>query len=86
MIRLMFLRPMSFGLLHLVLIATALNICLSQSSFSAEKVIMNPAPTQKDWASIANLPDWSGVWNPKVTDQDLQVLSLIHISEPTRPY
>ena len=73
MIRLMFLRRMSSGLLHLMLIATALSICLSQPSYSAEKVIMNPAPTPKDWASISNLPDWSGVWNPKVTDQDLQV-------------
>ena len=32
--------------------------------------VINPAPTAKDWADIAKLPDWSGVWNPKVTDQD----------------
>jgi hypothetical protein len=35
--------------------------------------VINPAPTAKDWADIAKLPDWSGVWNPKVTDQDAQV-------------
>jgi hypothetical protein len=35
--------------------------------------VQNPAPTAKDWADLAKLPDWSGVWNPKVTDQDNQV-------------
>ena len=35
--------------------------------------VQNPAPTAKDWALLANLPDWSGVWNPKITDQDAQV-------------
>ena len=38
-----------------------------------EKPVINPAPTAKQWADIAALPDWSGVWNPKVTDQDAQV-------------
>jgi hypothetical protein len=36
------------------------------------KPIINPPPTAKDWANIAKLPDWSGVWNPKITDQDKQ--------------
>src|SRR3954469_9143749 len=35
--------------------------------------VINPPPTPKDWADIAKLPDWSGVWNPKITDQDAQV-------------
>src|SRR5579871_2373242 len=35
--------------------------------------IINPAPTAQDWADIAKLPDWSGVWNPKITDQDAQI-------------
>src|SRR5258708_7442259 len=35
--------------------------------------IINAAPTAQDWADIAKLPDWSGVWNPKITDQDVQV-------------
>lgn len=25
---------------------------------------MNPAPTPQDWATLAKLPDWSGVWLP----------------------
>ena len=35
--------------------------------------VQNPAPSAKDWADIAKLPDWTGVWNPKITDQDAQV-------------
>jgi hypothetical protein len=35
--------------------------------------IINPAPTAQDWADLGKLPDWSGVWNPKISDQDAQV-------------
>jgi hypothetical protein len=38
-----------------------------------KKTVINPPPTVKDWADLARLPDWSGVWNPKITDQDAQV-------------
>jgi hypothetical protein len=38
-----------------------------------EKPVINPPPTAKDWADLAKLPDWSGIWNPKITDQDAQV-------------
>lgn len=34
--------------------------------------IINPPPTAQDWADLAKLPDWSGVWNPKISDQDAQ--------------
>jgi hypothetical protein len=34
--------------------------------------VINPPPTAQSWADLAKLPDWSGVWNPKVTDQDAQ--------------
>jgi hypothetical protein len=37
------------------------------------KPVINPAPTAKDWADLAKLPDWTGVWNPKITDQDAQI-------------
>jgi hypothetical protein len=33
------------------------------------KPVINPAPTAADWAAIATLPDWSGVWNPAIRDQ-----------------
>ena len=34
--------------------------------------VINPAPTAQDYADLAKLPDWSGVWNPKISDQDRQ--------------
>ena len=37
--------------------------------------IINPAPTAKDWADIAKLPDWSGVWNPNISDQDKKAVT-----------
>jgi hypothetical protein len=45
----------------------------AQAQSAKPKPVINPAPTAKDWADLANLPDWSGVWNPKITDQDAQV-------------
>jgi len=44
------------------------SFCGAQST----KPIINPPPTAKDWANLAKLPDWSGVWNPKISDQDNQ--------------
>ena len=35
--------------------------------------VINPPPTAQDWADLGKLPDWSGVWNPKITDQDAQI-------------
>ena len=37
--------------------------------------VMNPAPTAKDYADLAKLPDWSGVWDPKTSDQNAQIRS-----------
>jgi hypothetical protein len=48
------------------------SIACAQAPKKAPTVI-NPAPTAQDWADIGKLPDWSGVWNPKITDQDAQV-------------
>jgi hypothetical protein len=33
---------------------------------------MNSAPAAKDWADLARLPDWSGVWTPDINDQNAQ--------------
>ncbi len=46
-------------------------VCVAGAT-AAEKSVINPAPIPKDWSDLASLPDWSGVWNPKVTDQDMQ--------------
>ncbi len=56
----------------MILNLTALPACAEEAAVQAKPVI-NPPPTAKDWADLAKLPDWSGVWNPKITDQDAQV-------------
>jgi hypothetical protein len=49
------------------------NSTQAQSPPKKVPTLINPPPTAADWAALAKLPDWSGVWNPKVTDQDAQV-------------
>src|SRR5579871_2195553 len=54
--------------------ALALLLFVTAAVWAAEpeKPVINPPPTAQDWADLARLPDWSGVWNPKITDQDRQ--------------
>jgi hypothetical protein len=59
-----------------VLLAAALTISIASAASAQtpkKPTVINPAPTAQDWADIGKLPDWSGVWNPKVTDQDAQI-------------
>jgi hypothetical protein len=42
---------------------------------AAEPHEIDPAPTAADWAALAKLPDWSGVWTPGVKDQNAQITS-----------
>jgi len=56
-----------------LLMATGLGVCFAQHTMAqSTKPIITPPPTAKDWANLAKLPDWSGVWNPKISDQDKQ--------------
>jgi hypothetical protein len=48
-----------------ILAALLLGATLQQLEF-------NPPPTPKDWADLAKLPDWSGVWIPDLADQTRQ--------------
>ncbi|MGA2894457.1 MAG: hypothetical protein ABSE22_16445 [Xanthobacteraceae bacterium] len=50
-----------------------LTLMAAASSAQAAEPVKNPPPTAQQWADLAKLPDWSGVWNPKITDQDAQV-------------
>ena len=57
-------------------------ICAAPASFSQNadgqekpRPVLNPPPTPEDWAVLAKLPDWSGVWNPSIVDQSAQVKS-----------
>ncbi len=36
---------------------------------------INAPPKPEDWAALAGLPDWSGVWTPDMSDQDAQIES-----------
>src|SRR3989454_12843980 len=51
-------------------LALAAPVCAAEPD--KENPVINPPPTAKDWADLATLPDGSGVWNPKITDQDAQ--------------
>jgi hypothetical protein len=39
----------------------------------AEKPTINRPPSAADWAKLATLPDFSGVWNPNISDQNAQI-------------
>jgi hypothetical protein len=55
------------GLLVIALLA------VSPATRATADPAINSAPRPKDWADLAKLPDWSGVWNPNITDQNAQV-------------
>ena len=56
-----------------LLLTAGLGLALANVSYAqSTKPVINPPPTAKDWNNLAKLPDWSGVWNPKITDQDMQ--------------
>ena len=42
-------------------------------SAAKPKPVTNPPPTAQDWTNLGKLPDWSGVWNPNISDQSAQV-------------
>jgi hypothetical protein len=46
---------------------------LSSLALAAEKPDLNPPPTAADWAALAKLPDWSGIWVPNINDQHRQL-------------
>jgi hypothetical protein len=49
------------------------SVLAADAAEPAKKPPINPPPTAQQWADLAQLPDWSGVWNPKISDQDAQV-------------
>ena len=46
-----------------------------QARAGAADTVINPPPQPKDWAALASLPDWSGVWTPNMTDQERRIES-----------
>jgi len=45
-------------------LGAALLVAGGLAAARAEEPALNPAPTARDWADLAKLPDWSGVWLP----------------------
>src|ERR1700732_1824315 len=43
------------------------------SPVRAAESVTNPAPQAADWAALAKLPDWSGVWTPNMSDQNARI-------------
>jgi hypothetical protein len=50
-------------------------LCLSGLYLPARAadLAIEPPPTTTQWAALAHLPDWSGVWTPNMTDQDERI-------------
>ena len=60
------------ALLPLLLLACA---APAGRSAAADQAPAAHGPGPQDWADLARLPDWSGVWVPDVADQNAQVRS-----------
>ena len=58
--------------LTLAAAALAWGVLLASPVLAADAPVINPPPTARDWADMARLPDWSGVWTPDIADQDAQ--------------
>jgi hypothetical protein len=60
--------------LTLLLVSGWASAALAQSP-PRKPAIINPPPTAQDYVDLGKLPDWSGVWNPNISDQDRQALT-----------
>jgi hypothetical protein len=60
--------------LTLLLVSGWAPAALAQSQ-PKKPATINPPPTAQDYVELGKLPDWSGVWNPNITDQDRQALT-----------
>src|SRR5437868_5746223 len=52
-----------------ILAALAVTVILADAPAFAAAEPINPPPTPADWAALATLPDWSGIWAPDTIDQ-----------------
>ena len=56
-----------------VAIGFAVAVVGTGASAGAVEPETNPAPQAGDWAALAKLPDWSGVWTPSLSDQNARM-------------
>jgi hypothetical protein len=58
---------------YVAAIAVAVALSAGASAVAAAEPEINPPPQASDWAALAKLPDWSGVWTPSLTDQSARM-------------
>jgi hypothetical protein len=58
---------------HRLLALTLALVACSKAKHAAKDPNVNLPPQAGDWADLAQLPDWSGVWNPNITDQNARI-------------
>src|SRR5215469_16179486 len=64
------IRTASAGLILMQCAATACGCLAMGTRAQAESTVVNAPPQAKEWADLAKLPDWSGVWTPNISDQE----------------
>jgi hypothetical protein len=57
----------------LIAIGLAVAVSGTAAAVGAQDSATNPPPQAADWAALARLPDWSGVWTPNMSDQDARI-------------
>ena len=67
-------RVRGFGLIAYTA-AVAASMAVPQPARCVADAVNNPPPQARDWASLAKLPDWSGVWTPNISDQEARIES-----------
>ncbi len=55
-----------------LIVAAAIGLAAPLPAGAADTAI-NARPQAADWAALAELPDWSGVWTPNMTDQERRI-------------
>jgi len=54
--------------------ASLATVLAATSATCAPEAAVNSRPAARDWAALSNLPDWSGVWTPNMSDQEARIV------------
>jgi hypothetical protein len=64
---------LAFAGMSLAFVGLGMSTLCAQAADNDKQASVNAAPTASGWADLAKLPDWNGLWIPKISDQDAQV-------------
>jgi hypothetical protein len=64
---------MKYRLQAITLAVLASALLVARPALAADKPVINPSPTQQQWTDLGKLPDFSGVWTHKRSDQNAQM-------------